>query len=141
MESKTMSSTKAQIRANNKYNKNNTTQINIRLNNVIDKELIDHLKAQTNLRQYIMNLVYKDIREHSTSLKAYARFENEQTGDEGYSEVNVMADLNNAVDVAADVYDNLPEFIKDQVSVLGVTDGDLDIDVLEVSIGRGLLNK
>ncbi|MCI8632529.1 MAG: hypothetical protein HFE64_03470 [Lachnospiraceae bacterium] len=45
----------------NEWKKKNMTQIAIRLHNKNDKEIIDHIKSQKNIADYIRNLVAEDI--------------------------------------------------------------------------------
>ena len=62
MEQRVMAKTsEAKIRANAKYNKANTTQFSIRLNFKTDADVIEKLKAEPNVRAYLISLIRKDI--------------------------------------------------------------------------------
>lgn len=52
---------KAQIKAVNKYNKEKTTTICLRLNNSTDKDIIEHLRQFSNKTGYIKDLIRADI--------------------------------------------------------------------------------
>ena len=52
----------SQIRASNKYNKENTTSFTIRLNNETDKDIIEHLKLLANKSGYIKKLIRADMK-------------------------------------------------------------------------------
>lgn len=53
--------TEAEKRAIAKYNKANTTQVVIRLNNRTDTDVIRHLKQQESQAGYIKMLIRKDM--------------------------------------------------------------------------------
>lgn len=138
MELKEMAkSSEARIRASAKYNKAHTKQIPFVLNFDTDADVIEHLLKQKSRRAYLLKLVRDDIAK--SKLKAYARFENSQTGDDGYAEVDLEANFSKAVDVMTDTYKALPEFIQEQVSNIGITDGDIDVDIIEIAIGQDIL--
>lgn len=44
-----------------KYDKENTTRINLKLNNKTDADIIQHLKAQESIQGYIKRLIRDDI--------------------------------------------------------------------------------
>lgn len=52
----------SQLRALYKYDKANTTQINFKLNNKTDKDIIEHLNKQLNKQGYIKELIRKDMK-------------------------------------------------------------------------------
>ena len=52
---------KAQIKASNKYNKENTLTICLRLNKETDKDIIDILDSKDNKTGYIKNLIRSDF--------------------------------------------------------------------------------
>lgn len=52
---------KAQIKAVNKYNKEKTTTICLRLNNSTDKDIIEYLRQFSNKTGYIKDLIRADI--------------------------------------------------------------------------------
>ena len=54
--------TEAQRRANDKYNKEHTTQVLLRLNNRTDEDVIAWLKTLSNKQGYIKELIRKDIK-------------------------------------------------------------------------------
>lgn len=55
--------TKAQVKASNKYDKENTKNINLRLNKKTDKDILDFLETvQPSKMGYIKNLIRKDIK-------------------------------------------------------------------------------
>ena len=138
MELKEMAkSSEARIRASAKYNKAHTKQIPFVLNIDTDADVIEHLSKQGSRRAYLLNLIREDMAK--SKLKAYARFESEESGDDGYTEVDLEANFSKAVDVMTDTYKALPGFVQDQVTTLGITDGDTDIDIIEVAIGQDIL--
>ena len=47
--------------AQNKYDKNNTIQIKLKLNLKTDSDIIEQLKNQTNKQGYIKKLIRKDL--------------------------------------------------------------------------------
>lgn len=51
---------KAQIRASNRYNKDNTTTLCIRLNKETDKDIIEALRRVDNKSGYIKDLIRAD---------------------------------------------------------------------------------
>lgn len=71
-----------------------------------------------------------------SKLQVYARFESQQTDDEGAMDVRIDADRDKVVYGLRDMYDALPEFVQDQVQSLRVTDDEVDVDIIELSIGR-----
>lgn len=52
---------KAQIKASNKYNKENTLTVCIRLNKETDKDIIEILDSKDNKTGYIKNLIRSDF--------------------------------------------------------------------------------
>lgn len=52
---------KAQIKAVTKYNKEKTTTICLRLNNSTDKDIIEYLRQFSNKTGYIKDLIRADI--------------------------------------------------------------------------------
>lgn len=53
---------KAQVKASNKYDKENTKNINLRLNIKTDKDILDHLETvEPSKMGYIKNLIRKDM--------------------------------------------------------------------------------
>lgn len=54
--------TKAQIKASNKYDKENTKQIALRLNKKTDADIIEHLEKQGSKQGYIKELIRKDMK-------------------------------------------------------------------------------
>lgn len=54
--------TKAQIKASNKYDKENTKQIALRLNKKTDADIIEHLEKQSSKQGYIKEVIRKDIK-------------------------------------------------------------------------------
>lgn len=58
-------SSDARIRANTKYNKNNTKQYPIRLNLNTDADIIDKLSSVDNIAGYIKELIREDIANES----------------------------------------------------------------------------
>lgn len=54
---------KAQIKANNNYQKRSMTQLNLRLHNNNEKDIISFLKNIQNKRKYIIDLIRKDMEE------------------------------------------------------------------------------
>ena len=59
-------SSDARIRANTKYNKNNTKQYPIRLNLNTDADIIDKLSSVDNIAGYIKELIRADIKKNPT---------------------------------------------------------------------------
>ncbi len=57
--------TKAQIKASNKYDKENTKQIALRLNKKTDADIIEHLEKQSSKQGYIKELIRKDMKNES----------------------------------------------------------------------------
>lgn len=55
------SSKQAQNRATNAYKKKATIQLNIKLFKTTDASIIEHLKTIENKRQYIIELIRKDM--------------------------------------------------------------------------------
>ena len=54
---------KAQVKASNKYDKENTKNINLRLNKKTDKDILDFLETvEPSKMGYIKNLIRKDIK-------------------------------------------------------------------------------
>lgn len=53
---------KAQIKASNKYNRENTITLCLRLNKETDKDIISKLSEETNKQGYIKRLIRSDIR-------------------------------------------------------------------------------
>lgn len=56
-------SKKAQNKATNAYKKKATIQLNIKLFKTSDASIIEHLKTISNKRQYIIELIRKDMEE------------------------------------------------------------------------------
>ena len=56
-----MATSKAQLRAQAKYDKDNTIQIKLKLNKKTDKDIIDRLSAADNIQGYIKELIRLDI--------------------------------------------------------------------------------
>lgn len=52
---------KAQIKASNKYNRENTITLCLRLNKETDKDILEHLRTIDNKSGYIKNLIRLDI--------------------------------------------------------------------------------
>ena len=52
---------KAQLRAQAKYDKDNTIQIKLKLNKKTDRDIIDRLSAADNIQGYIKELIRLDI--------------------------------------------------------------------------------
>lgn len=52
---------KAQRRANDRYDKANTTQIKMKLNNKTDADILEHLNKQKNKQGYIKDLIRRDM--------------------------------------------------------------------------------
>ena len=52
---------KAQLRAQAKYDKDNTVQVKLKLNKKTDKDIIDRLAAADNIQGYIKELIRIDI--------------------------------------------------------------------------------
>ena len=71
-----------------------------------------------------------------SEMQVYAWFESQHTDDEGAMDVRIDADRDKVVYGLRDMYDALPEFIQDQVQALRVTDDEVDVDIIELSIGR-----
>ena len=73
----------------------------------------------------------------------YGYFENDT--DEGRLELPLtenagLLDGDTVVNLLVDLYDASPQFIQDQVSVLGVVVNDVDVDIIEISDGRKIKN-
>lgn len=132
-----MATTEAQKRAFRKYSKANTKTFSMKLNLRTDADIIDMLESRENRMAYLKQLIRADIAKRKevdmSETKIYAAFENEeQFGD---LEIVSNADTETTVDMVQKVYSALPEFIQEQVSALGVSDDDLDYDVLEIVAG------
>ena len=56
-----MTTSKAQLRAQAKYDKDNTVQITLKLNKKTDKDIIDWLYDESNKQGYIKSLIRADI--------------------------------------------------------------------------------
>ena len=56
-----MTASKAQLRAQAKYDKDNTVQVKLKLNKKTDKDIIDRLAAADNIQGYIKELIRLDI--------------------------------------------------------------------------------
>lgn len=56
-----MTVSKAQLRAQAKYDKSNTIQITLKLNKKTDKDIIDWLYDEANKQGYIKSLIRADI--------------------------------------------------------------------------------
>ena len=56
-----MTTSKAQLRAQAKYDKDNTVQVKLKLNKKTDKDIIDRLSAADNIQGYIKELIRIDI--------------------------------------------------------------------------------
>lgn len=56
-----MTTSKAQLRAQAKYDKDNTIQIKLKLNKKTDRDIIDRLSAADNIQGYIKELIRLDI--------------------------------------------------------------------------------
>lgn len=56
-----MTVSKAQLRAQAKYDKDNTVQITLKLNKKTDKDIIDWLYDESNKQGYIKSLIRADI--------------------------------------------------------------------------------
>lgn len=56
-----MATSKAQLRAQAKYDKDNTVQVKLKLNKKTDKDIIDRLSAADNIQGYIKELIRLDI--------------------------------------------------------------------------------
>lgn len=54
--------TKAQIKASNKYDKENTKQISLRLNKKTDADILDHLETVGSKQGYIKELIRQDMK-------------------------------------------------------------------------------
>lgn len=55
--------TKAQVKASNKYDRENTKNINLRLNKKTDKDILDFLETvEPSMMGYIKNLIREDIK-------------------------------------------------------------------------------
>lgn len=65
-----MKTSEARQRANNKYNKENTILLNIRLNKRTEADIIEYIDkrctvdGKRHLKSYIMSLIQKDMEEH-----------------------------------------------------------------------------
>ena len=56
--------TAARIRANAKYDKTHTVQVQLKLNKKTDDDIIAHLNALKNKQGYIKNLIREDIKKN-----------------------------------------------------------------------------
>lgn len=56
-----MTTSKAQLRAQAKYDKDNTLQFKLKLNKKTDKDIITRLAAADNIQGYIKELIRADI--------------------------------------------------------------------------------
>ena len=56
-----MTASKAQLKAQAKYDKENTIQITLKLNKKTDKDIIDWLYDEANKQGYIKSLIRADI--------------------------------------------------------------------------------
>lgn len=56
-----MTASKAQLRAQAKYDKDNTVQIKLKLNKKTDRDIIDRLSEADNIQGYIKELIRADI--------------------------------------------------------------------------------
>jgi hypothetical protein len=56
-----MTTSKAQLRAQAKYDKDNTVQVKLKLNKKTDKDIIVRLAAADNVQGYIKELIRADI--------------------------------------------------------------------------------
>lgn len=56
-----MTASKAQLRAQAKYDKDNTVQVKLKLNKKTDKDIIDRLAEADNIQGYIKELIRLDI--------------------------------------------------------------------------------
>ena len=56
-----MTTSKAQLRAQAKYDKDNTLQFKLKLNKKTDKDIITRLSAADNIQGYIKELIRLDI--------------------------------------------------------------------------------
>ena len=56
-----MATSKAQLRAQAKSDKDNTVQVKLKLNKKTDKDIIDRLAAADNIQGYIKELIRLDI--------------------------------------------------------------------------------
>ena len=56
-----MTASKAQLRAQAKYDKDNTVQVKLKLNKKTDADIIAHLAAADNQQGYIKELIRLDI--------------------------------------------------------------------------------
>ena len=57
-----MSITPARKRANDKYDRSNTTQIKLKLNKNTDADILEKLNAVESKQGYIKNLIRKDLK-------------------------------------------------------------------------------
>ena len=57
-----MTASKAQLRAQAKYDKDNTVQVKLKLNKKTDDDIIKRLAAADNMQGYIKELIRADIR-------------------------------------------------------------------------------
>lgn len=53
---------KAQIKASNKYDKENTRQISVRLNKKTDADILEHLETVESKQGYIKELIRRDMK-------------------------------------------------------------------------------
>ena len=57
-----MTASKAQLRAQAKYDKDNTVQIKLKLNKRTDKDIIDYLSRQENKQGFIKTIIREFMR-------------------------------------------------------------------------------
>ena len=53
---------KAQVKASNKYDKENTRQISVRLNKKTDADILEHLETVESKQGYIKELIRRDMK-------------------------------------------------------------------------------
>lgn len=56
---------KARIKANDKYDKDNTVQVKMKLNKKTDSDILEQLDKQSNKQGYIKRLIREDINKNS----------------------------------------------------------------------------
>lgn len=56
-----MTTSKAQLRAQAKYDKDNTVQVRLKLNKKTDRDILDYLDGCNNKQGYIKELIRADI--------------------------------------------------------------------------------
>lgn len=82
--------TEAKIKANNKYNEKNTTQLLIRLNKNTDKDIIYQLNTVYSKMGYVKELVRRDIKSMMEERKAeLAKWNEEQDREDTMYELQV----------------------------------------------------